>query len=210
MDCTRRGAGGAALLLAIAVLGCGSGSPSTASKSFPKDPYPGLYPRLKGPSREFLVRGADNSVQTFGREGTPEERAQATAVIAAWLRARAARDWKRDCAFFSRAYAHALREDAHGVSGGRVKSCPGALDFFGWNASGNYVDTLSGPIESLRVGEGQHYGTRPTETAYAQYHGDDGNDWIVPLEREHGKWWIATAQPLDRLHLPASVNPPAR
>jgi len=188
-----------ALLLATAVpLGCGSSGPMNAGDTLAKASRP--YPWLKGPSREFLVPGGDNAVQTFGEEATPKERAEATVVISAWLRARAAKDWSKDCSYLSRAYAKAIAADAHGVTDGKVKeTCPAALAYFKGNASGNFVNTLSGSIDSLRVGEGQGVEGDFTNFAYAQYHGNDGKDWIVPLEREAGEWKVSKAAPLNRL-----------
>lgn len=187
------------VVLALAIgCGCGSGgSSSAADRAASSRPYPWL----KGPSREFLVPGGDNVVQTFGEEGTPKERAEATAVIAAWLRARAAKDWRKDCSYFSRGYAELIAKDAHSVTNGQVpQTCPAALAFFKGEASGNFVDNLTGSIDSLRVGEGQGVSGKVVEkTAYAQYHGNDGKDWVVPLEWEQGQWKIAKASPLNRL-----------
>jgi hypothetical protein len=182
--------------LAAAALGCGGGNSATADTAPGK---PRLYPWLKGPSREFLVPHGDNVVQTFGREGTAEERAEATALVAGWLRARAARDWKKDCSYFSRGYVGVITKDAHGVTGGRVKSCPEALAYFKQAASGDYVDTLRGStVASLRVGKGSAGEGESAYLGYAQYHGNDGRDWIVPLERENGEWKIAHSRPFGR------------
>ena len=193
------GLGIALALVAVAALGCGGGDSTTASDTVAGKPR--LYPWLKGPTREFLVpAGGDNVVQTFGREATAEERAAATAVVSAWLKARAAKDWKRDCSYFSRAYAKLLTVDAHGVTDGKVKSCAEALAYFKGNASGNYVNNLGGSIDSLRVGKGQGVsGEFPVFIGYAQYHGTDGKDWVVPLELEGGEWKIAKATPINRL-----------
>jgi hypothetical protein len=179
---------GLALVFVLAfVIGCGSGDSSTAADSSAK---PKLYPWLKGPSRQFLIRGGDNIVQTFGREATKAEREQVSAMIAAWMKVRAAQDWKKDCSFFSPAFKHNLvANDAEQVSGGAVKNCPQALAFFGHEESGSYRNNLTGPIDSLRVGEGH---------GYAQYHGNDGHDWIIPVTREDGRWWIAAGTPLGR------------
>jgi len=174
-----------ALIVAI-LAGCG-GDSGTAADTVSQ---PHLYPWLKGPSREFLIRGGDNIVQTFGREATKSEREKVSDMIQGWMRARAAQDWAKDCTYFSPAFIHQLVDtDATQVSGGKVKNCPQALAFFGHEASGSYKNNLTGPIDSLRVGEGH---------GYAQYHGNDGHDWIITVTREHGRWWIASATPLGR------------
>lgn len=184
----------AAVLPMAGVAGCGSDSSPEAADALAAETRP--YPWLKGPSREFLVPGGDNTVPTFGREGTPRERAEASKMIAAWLRVRAAKDWKRDCSFFSRAYAGFITRDAHGASGGEVRSCPEALEFFKKEV-GSFANTLGGTIGSLRVGEGQGTSGHIGRFAWAQYHGTDGKDWVVPLEWERGEWKIAKSAPLQ-------------
>lgn len=179
------GAASVLSLAVIAVAGCGGSGDSTDVSST----QAAFYPWIKGPTRQFLVRGGDNIVQTFGREATAAERKQASTVIAAWMRARAAQDWPKDCSYLSKGYRKTITEDAHGVSNGKVETCPQALAYFGHRASGDYVDNLSGPIDSLRIGEGH---------GYAQYHGNDGKDWIIAVDRDSGRWKVAVATPLDR------------
>lgn len=183
-DFGRFGWGVALLILIVGSVGCGGGS-STGTEETKEV----LYPRVKGPSREFLIPGGDNIVQFFGEEATAAERAQASRVIHAWTRARVAKNWAVDCRYLSREYKKVLVNDANAVTEGRVKSCPQALDYFGPLASGKPVNTLTGPIDSLRVRE---------DEAFAQYHGRAGIDWIVPMDREGGKWLVANSTPIDR------------
>jgi len=186
-EIARIGLGFTLVALVVLALGCGSGDSSTVAATSRESQ---LYPWLKGPSREFLIRGGDNIVQTFGREASKSEREQADEVIQAWMKARAAQDWAKDCSYFSRAYIHNLiYTDAVRVSGGKVKNCAQGLAFFGHEASGSYKNNLTGPIDSLRVGEGH---------GYAQYHGNDGHDWVITVEREGGKWWVSIASPIGR------------
>lgn len=185
------------VLTIISVIGCGSGDSSSTDASAKSRPYPWL----KGPSREFLVPGGDNVVQTFGEEATKEERERAYHVIAPWMKARAAQDWKKDCSYFSRSYIHSLvATDAAQVSHGKAKTCPAALAYFGHAASGSYKNNLTGEIDSFRVGEAQGVEGHQVFFGYAQYHGNDGRDWVIPLEREGGEWKIAKAGPIDRMH----------
>jgi hypothetical protein len=185
------------VLVFAAIGGCGGGDSSTVADKSNSRPYPWL----EGPSREFLVPGGDNVVQTFGEEATMRERQRAFRVIAAWMKARAAQNWKKDCSYFSRAYKHGLvATDAVQVTDGKVTTCPAALAYFGPNASGNYKNNLTGPVDSLRVGEAESVGGRQVTFAYAQYHGNDGRDWVIPLEREGRQWTVAKAAPIDRMH----------
>lgn len=171
-----------------AAAGCGGGEGTGESETAVGQGR--LYPWVKGPSREFFIREGDNSVQTFGREASKAEREQASGVIQAWMKARAAQNWAKDCSYLSRSYVHSLvDEDARQVTHGRVKTCPQALAYFGHQASGSYKNNLAGPIDSLRVGEGH---------GYAQYHGNDGHDWVIAVDREDGRWWVGIAAPIGR------------
>jgi hypothetical protein len=179
-----------ALMACCTALAAGCGGGEATGETETQANQERLYPWLKGPSREFLIRDGDNAVQTFGREATKAEREQADDVIQAWMKARAAQDWAKDCSYFSREYVHSLiATDAVVVSEGKVKNCAQGLEFFGHAASGSYKNNLAGPIDSLRVSGGQ---------GYAQYHGNDGHDWVITMEREDGKWWVAIASPIGR------------
>jgi hypothetical protein len=184
----------ALLALVVLAIGCGEDSGSESDETEAKTQR--LYPRVHGPSREFLIPGGDNIVQFFGQEAPPAEREDASKVVHAWMQARVAKDWAEDCKFLTRAYAKNLAADAHAVSKGKVENCPQALAFFGPNASGSSGNTLTGPIDSLRMRDTIAGSTE--KEAYAQYHGRKGIDWIVPMAREKGTWKVATASPLER------------
>lgn len=185
----------AAIVFALGAIGCGgesstgAGLEETASEERP-------YPHIKGAAREFLIIGGDNLIQAFGNEATAAERENASRVIHAWMRARVAEDWATDCKYLAGEYRENLVWDANGVTEGKVKTCAGALKFFGDEASGTSGNTLTGPIDSLRVTK-----TRVGDTekeAFAQWHGPNGIDWVVPLRREDGVWGVASASPIDR------------
>jgi hypothetical protein len=180
-------AAGLALLLLLAVTaGCG-GDSGTGGETETKPTR--MYPRVHGPSREFLLADGDNAVQFFGKEATPEEREAASRVIHAWMRARVAEDWKMDCRYLSVGYTKTLVEDANSVSGGKAKNCPQTLAFFGDEASGTSGNTLTGPIDSLRF-----RGNR----AFAQWHGPHQIDWVLPMRIEDGVWKVESASPVER------------
>ena len=177
---------GSLLLLALVVfaIGCG-GDSSTGAETTDKSQR--LYPRLHGPSREFIIPGGDNIVQFFGQEAPPSEREEVSDRIHAWMKARVAKDWAEDCKYLSRVYTRTLVRDAEQVTD-KPKNCPQTLAFFGKEASGTSGNTLTGPIDSLRV---------RGVLAYAQWHGPE-EDWILPLRNEDGRWGIESASPLAR------------
>jgi hypothetical protein len=178
-------AGAFILSMLLVYSGCGSDSGSTETSAKPKR----LYPRVHGPAREFLIPGGDNAVQFFGQEATAAERVEVSHVVHPWMRARVAEDWAKDCKYLSRVYARTLINDARGVSGQGEANCAQALDFFGDEASGTSGETLTGPIDSLRV-----RGVK----AFAQWHGPHGIDWVLPLRNEEGVWKVELAAPVER------------
>lgn len=172
-------------LVAATAFGCGSGDSNTVENGDLEVYYP------KGPTREFFVVGGDNAVQLFGREAAVGERAQASKLINRWMRARAAKDHAMECVYLARSFVSEFVVEATSVSKGKVTTCSQALAYFGTAAGGvnHFDDTTTGPIDSLRIENGQ---------GYAQYHGNDGHDYIVPMMREDGKWTVSTASPFDR------------
>jgi hypothetical protein len=178
---------GVVALLLLVFGGCGSdsGTGGDATETGPAR----RYPRVHGPSREFLLADGDNAVQFFGKEATPEIREDASHVIHAWMRARVAEDWKADCRYLSAQYTKILVEDANAVSEGKATNCPETLAFFGDEASGPSGNTLTGPIDSLRV-----RGNR----AFAQWHGPHQIDWVLPMRIEDGVWKVESASPIER------------
>jgi hypothetical protein len=174
------------LFLIPAAVGCGSGDSTSDSSSLAVQPL-----RPEGPSNEFYVPGGDNAVQLYGREASAAERAQASRVIGDWMRAREDKDHALECTYMSRSFIKGFVKDAANVSKGKVTTCPATLAFFGFDAGGvNFLtNTTSGPIDSLRIESGQ---------GYAQYHGNDGHDYIVAVDKEDGRWLVATSAPFDR------------
>jgi hypothetical protein len=183
-DLRKRGA--LLVLLAVFATGCGDSNNSGATTQKQER----IYPNVHGPTREFLIRDGDNIVQFFGHEATTVQRKAVSEVIRGWMRARAAAAWAKDCTYMHSGYRQDLVKDAHGVSGGKVRNCPQALAFFGPSASGNLKNTYAGEsVVSLRLRESR---------GYAQYHGNDGHDWIVAVAKDGGQWKVTTAAPLGR------------
>lgn len=145
-----------------------------------------LYESVTGPARSFIVTGVVNEAVIFGHEATLGEREQASRVVKEWMRARSKAAWRKDCSYMSRIHRKFLVKDAHSVTNGKVKNCPQALAYFGPEASGNLVNTMTGSIDSLRV-EGKR--------GYALYHGRGGIDWSVTMDREKGTWKVAESAP---------------
>jgi hypothetical protein len=186
---TKLALGCIAALLIVLAAGCGGGDSTTGSEAEGEASRP--YPWVKGPSREFLVPNGDNVVQTYGREATKAEREQASRTIEAWMKARAAGRRAVECRYLDPKNIEGTIEAASYQEQRKVTSCDEGLAVLGKNGyRGNLANNMTGPIDSLRIGEGR---------GYAQYHGNDGRDWIVPVRRVGEEWKISTLDPIDRM-----------
>jgi hypothetical protein len=174
-----------ALALLVLATGCGgdSGGETTAAGTEQIE-----YP--EGPTREFFIPGGDNVVQLFGREASEAEREQASRVIQAWMRARAAGAWGEVCRHFDRETASYAIRSAASIMQRQVPGCARSIEVVFAKTDRSRANTMTGPIDSLRISQGH---------GYAQYHGRDGADWIVPVAREDGEWRVAIFDPVDRL-----------
>lgn len=192
--------GGLALLLIAGAAACGCGEAGNSGATSASD-RKATYP--DGPTRTFIVPYGDNAIPLYGREATAAERQQASATIQKWMRARAAKDFVTECRYFSKSFLKSfVTEDAEVVSEGKVKTCPQALAYFGQDASGDFRNTLTGPLDSLRIpkssSSSKAAGSEAVEQGFAQYHGKAGVDYEIPMNREGGKWLVAAAAPLDQ------------
>lgn len=174
----------AALTLVVALAaGCGGGSGGAGTNE-----SLAFYP--KGPTRQFIVPGDDNTVQEFGREATPAERSQVSGMVEAWLRDRAQGKWGKACRYMhEKTIAYALRVGTE-IDQKPVTSCAKALAAIApGDAARDPGDNIKDGVASLRIGRGH---------GYAQYHGREGRDWIVSVRKESGGWKISTLIPSER------------
>jgi hypothetical protein len=175
-----------ALLLALAVawMGCG-GSSATSEAQTDTDPLAG-YP--KGPTRQFIDPGGDNAVQEYGREATPGERERVSAMVKGWLRAEASGNWGRVCRYLDELNIREAIHFASYTSQNRIHSCGKAVAVLA-SEHDPIRDNIKGGVASLRIGQGH---------GYAQYHGREGRDWVMPVRREDGRWKLSSLYPLER------------
>jgi hypothetical protein len=179
----------ASLLLAFA--GCGGGSSSSSSPassssstaSFSSSPASSESGSTVEPSAQFVKKKGDNTIAKFGREGSAEEREAANAVVVENLEAREDADFATQCETLTLA----LIKELNGGRKSRSK-CPRLLKELAEPLSKTKkirTDTLSGSITALRV-KGRE--------GYALYHGNDGKNYALPLEKENGHWRVNSLQ----------------
>lgn len=177
--------GSAALLIALAAVfllaGCGGGGSSTGSTSARP---PSESESHKGASSEFISAGGENKYAKFGSEAPEPEREAASAVLEENLKARQAAEWEKQC----RSLVKPLKEELAPEPGLQtlVKACGVGLGKLGRPLSASAEsrkDTLPGEIDVLRV---------KGSSAYALYHGSDGKDYMMPMEKEGSEWKVAS------------------
>jgi hypothetical protein len=170
----------AALLLLVALVltaGCGSNGgsgsssgeasqPVTGTKSFPKDKE----------SKQYVA---------FGEEAAAAERDAASAILSENLTARQAADFAGQCSSLGKAGLESVLGPIKEIKPAKAK-CPTSLKGLAEPLSSSKevrTNTLSGSIAALRVKGAK---------GYALYHGNDGNDYAMPMEKEGGKWLVGS------------------
>lgn len=160
----------AAAVLALAGCGGGEGETSTTTTSSSKAPAPGVPTSKEG----------DNSIQTYGLEASNAERAQATALVQAYLNARASGNWAKVCSYL----AAKPRAEQERFAGGAP--CAKAMASFAAHAQTSVLEEEARiAVLSFRVG-GKY--------AFLIYRRPDGI-WATALTREAGNWKVVSVTP---------------
>jgi hypothetical protein len=170
--------------LAALLAGCGDGSSSSpsSSSSKPSSSAPASESEVGSgtePSAQFLRKNSKNTIVKFGEEASAEEREAASAVITESYEAREAADFEAQCQTLSK---KALKKIPKAKD---KQACPAALKKYAEPLSATKEarkNTLSGPIAALRV---------KGKSGYALYHGNDGSDYALAVEKEAGAWKVA-------------------
>jgi hypothetical protein len=135
----------------------------------------------KGSSKDFRTPGGDNSVQDFGTEAGGSQLAAASAVVEAFMVARAEHDWAAACKYLA---AGTVDQVEKIIAPG--EGCAATLTKASKNLPENGLpNTMTGPIDSFRV-EGNR--------GFALWHGNDGVDYTLPLKMEGG-WKLTLFEP---------------
>lgn len=167
------------LLLAIVTMllsGCGGGSGPSATSEAAKEAS-AQFQDPQGPNGE-------EAVATFGTEAGEDERDEASTVLAVNLRARQSGNFAKQCATLGKRGLESVLDDAKSAGAKGVRSCTAALKQLAEPLSASKAarkDTLSGSIAAFRMKGAE---------AYALYHGSDGKDYAMPMEREDGSWKV--------------------
>jgi len=156
----------ASVCLGLIIAGCGGGSSSSVTS--------------EEASAVFIKKGHINAIPKFGKEASDSERQEVSVIVSMNLKARAAGDFATQCKTLG---AKGMAE----IPGAKdQQTCADALKRLAEPLSGSKEirkDTLDGSIVALRV---------KGDKGWALYHGNDGKDYALPLEKEAGRWRVGS------------------
>ncbi len=163
------GAIATAMTIAMVAVGCGGSSANSSDGEA---------------SRSFLTPGQKSNFVAFGEESDEDEREAASEVLEGNLEARAVGEWAKQCASLTKAIRKEVEEEISFYGPKNQNSCARSLSAQARPASATRAirsNTLTGPIDALRV---------KGERGYALYHGTQGKDYAMPMEKEDGEWKV--------------------
>ena len=138
-----------------------------------------------GGSKQFVVKGGDNSVQEFGEEAAAPELNAAAVALHNFLDARAEGNWAAACDYMSKGAVESFEKLAAQAKQIEDKSCAGVLEKLTNPAAkqGMKAEAEKANVGSLRV-EG--------ERSFVIYTGIDGTVLAMPMANEGGDWKVAS------------------
>lgn len=173
-----------AALAALLLIGCGGGGNTSSGAT-------NASKEVAEPSKEFQdpegPKGPE-PIATFGKESGDAEREEASAVLTKNLVAREKADFATQCETLGKRGLEAFLGKG---KGNERSKCQKELKKLAEPLSKSKEireDTLSGEIAALRVKGSQ---------AYALYHGNNGQDYAVPMEEEGGSWKVGAIVPIE-------------
>jgi hypothetical protein len=164
----------------------GQRSPTNSPPPPPGPPAVAFQPKSHndsgGGSAQFIVKGADNSVQEFGSEGQQSELETAATALHGFVDARAERNWAAACNYLSKA---AKQGFAPSSASSQPPSCAATLA------------ALSGkvPTATLREAAVADVGSlrREGESGFLIYRGaPSGTVYAISIAKQGGAWKIAS------------------
>jgi hypothetical protein len=138
-----------------------------------------------GGSKQFQVKGGDNSVQEFGGEADPSEFDAAAVALHNFLDARAESNWAAACDYLAKSVTEGLEKLAAQAKQVEATTCGEILEKLTNPAAKQSLseEAAKANVGSLRV-EG--------EQAFVIYTGLDGTVMAIPMANEGGSWKVAS------------------
>ena len=162
------------------VLGCGSSGSSSESIS---TAGAGSTPTVEADANQAAptFKGKAGIVK-FGQPAGAADREAASAILAENLEAREKADFAKQCASLARSTQIEITGPVKPEE--RLRQCTIKLEALAKPLKSTEqvrADNFDGTIDEMRV---------KGPKAWALYHGNDGNDYAMPLQREVGTWKV--------------------
>jgi hypothetical protein len=137
-----------------------------------------------GGSRQFKVKGGDNSIQEFGEEADASELAAAAAALHNFLDARAEGNWAAACDYMAKATVESFEKLAAQAKEPGDTSCGATLEKLINPAARQSMkaEAEKADVGSLRIED---------ERAFLIYTGTEGTVLAMPMANEGGNWKVA-------------------
>jgi hypothetical protein len=136
-----------------------------------------------GGSSQFIVKGADNSVQEFGEEADSGEFDAAATALHNFLDARTGGNWAAACDYMAKSVIESFEKLVAQAKQIEDKSCAGILEKLTNPAAAGAMkeEADQANVGSLRV-EG--------ERSFVIYKGPHGAILSMPMTKENGEWKV--------------------
>jgi hypothetical protein len=137
-----------------------------------------------GGSKQYIVKGGDNSVQELGKEASSSEFDAAAIALHNFLDARAEGNWAAACKYMSKGAREGFEKLAERAESIEDKSCGGILEKLTNPAAKQALkeEAAKADVGSLRV-EG--------DRSFVIYTGTEGTILAMPMAHEGGAWKVA-------------------
>lgn len=164
----------------------GTSTPGPPASAF----HPKPHNDSGGGSGQFTVKGADNSVQEYGSEGSQSELEEAAAALHGFLDARAERNWAAACGYLAGSVIESFKQLAQTATRHlpadtlKGTGCPAVLAGLSGKApTSALLEAAVANVGSLRT-EG--------DQAFLIYRGAQGTPYAISMVSEGGTWKVAS------------------
>jgi hypothetical protein len=130
---------------------------------------------------QFEVKGGDNSIQEYGREGSEPEFAEAATALHNYLDARAAGAWSAACRYLASETTKQLVAQLNADDGG--SSCAEVMAVLSTGLPRAALRQAAVADAGALRAEGSH--------GFLLFHGAGGTVYFMPMVRERGHWRVA-------------------
>lgn len=137
-----------------------------------------------GGSKQFVVKGGDNSIQEFGGEAGTSELDQAATVLHDFLDARAEKNWAAACSYLSKSMVQSFEQLASRSQQLKGEGCAAVQEALsGKVPASELAKAAKADVGSLRI-EG--------DRAFIIYRGaPEGTFYAISMSKEGGGWKVA-------------------